>query len=90
MILRSRETWRRVIEPLLILMLWYCALKLLALALTPVDGIDFLSQAFMWIGLGIFLLAVGVALWVTVYILRFWAAAVGRKRLQKLDGWGRC
>lgn len=88
-ILQDREFWRRIVEPFPVLMLWYCALKLLTIALTPTKGIAFLSGAVMWIGITLALVTAAVALWVTVYLIGFRAAAVGRKRLQKITGWVR-
>lgn len=87
LLLRSKESWRRVMEPLLVLGLWYCAARLLALALTPVEERIFLvSEAVMVIGLALSLLTAAAALWVTVYLLFFRAAAIGRKRLRRIQG----
>lgn len=87
LLLRSRETWRRIMEPLLVLALWYCAAYLLVLALTPVgERIFLVSEAVTVIGLALSLLTAAAALWATVYLLFFRAAAVGRKRLRRIQG----
>lgn len=87
LLLRSRESWRRVMEPLLVFALWYCAAYLLVLALTPVgERIFLVSEAVMVIGLSISLLTAAAALWATVYLLFFRAAAIGRKRLRRIQG----
>jgi len=87
LLLWKRELWLRIIEVLLVLILWYYVLKLLPVALMPTGDVGFLFNAVKWIGIAVFILAAAAAGGITVYLMCFRAVVLGSKRLKKIKGW---
>lgn len=84
-ILRDREWWRRIMEPVLLAIFWYGWLNLLTISMIQRRGsIEFLAQAVQIIGwfLSTLVFVVGVA--ITVFYFCFRPVMVGKKHLKGL------